>query len=103
MTQAIKNLSSSESVKPMMLNSLLAAIFLAAAVYVYFVGSAVSGAVQSEKTTRKIAEIGAQKIELEKRYMKLTEKIDSDYAYAAGFRYADETAYATRYGAFAQR
>lgn len=103
MTQAIKNLSNSENICPTALKSLLVAIFFATGIYVYFVGSAVSGAVQSEKTVRKIAEFGAQRIELEKRYMELTEKIDGDYAYSVGFRHAEETAYATRHSAFAQR
>lgn len=103
MTQAIKNLSTSEGARPIIFRSLLAAVFLMAGIYVYFISLAVSNSAQSGKISQKIAEIEHQKIELEKKYIKLAGKLDVDYAYTAGFQQPKEVAYVARYDAFAQR
>ena len=84
MTKAIKNLSET-SFKPAVFGLLLMAIFLTAGLYVYFMGSSVSVAVESRKNLDKIAELERQKVELEKNYMELASKFDINYAYENGF------------------
>jgi len=64
---------------------LLMAIFLTAGLYVYFMGSSVSVAVESRKNLDKIAEFESRKVELEKKYMDLASKFDLNYAYENGF------------------
>jgi len=70
MTKAIKNLSE-KSLKPAVFGLLLMAVFLTAGLYIYFMGSSVSVAVESRKNLDKIAELERQKVELEKNYMEL--------------------------------
>jgi len=84
MTKTIKNLSET-SLKPAFFGLLLATIFLTAGLYVYFMGSSVSAAVESRKNLDKIAEFESRKVELEKKYMDLASKFDLNYAYENGF------------------
>ena len=84
MTKAIKNLSE-KSLKPAVFGLLLVAVFLTAGLYIYFMGSSVSVAVESRKNLDKIAEFESQKVELEKKYMDLASKLDLNYAYENGF------------------
>ena len=84
MTKAIKNLSET-SLKPAVFGLLFMAVFLTAGLYVYFMGSSVSVAVESRKNLDKIAEFESQKVELEKKYMDLASKFDLNYAYENGF------------------
>ena len=85
MTKAIKNLSETSRLRPVVFSLLLMAIFLTAGLYVYFMGSSVSVAVESRKNLDKIAEFESQKVELEKKYMDLASKFDLNYAYENGF------------------
>ena len=85
MTKTIKNLSETSRFKPAVFGLLLMAIFLTAGLYVYFMGSSVSVAVESRKNLDKIAEFESQKVELEKKYMDLASKFDLNYAYENGF------------------
>ena len=84
MTKTIKNLSE-KSLKPAVFGLLLLAVFLTAGLYIYFMGSSVSVAVESRKNLDKIAELERQKVELEKNYMELASKFDINYAYENGF------------------
>ena len=84
MTKAIKNLSE-KSLKPAVFGLLLLAVFLTAGLYIYFMGSSVSVAVESRKNLDKIAEFESRKVELEKKYMDLASKLDLNYAYENGF------------------
>jgi len=103
MTKAIKNLSE-KSLKPAVFGLLLAAVFLTAGLYIYFMGSSVSVAVESRKNLDKIAELERQKVELEKNYMDLAAKFDLNYAYENGFiDQSKNIAFISRSKSFAQR
>ena len=103
MTKAIKNLSE-KSLKPAVFGLLLAAVFLTAGLYIYFMGSSVSVAVESRKNLDKIAELERQKVELEKNYMDLASKFDLNYAYENGFiDQSKNIAFISRSKSFAQR
>ena len=103
MTKAIKNLSE-KSLKPAVFGLLLAAVFLTAGLYIYFMGSSVSVAVESRKNLDKIAELERQKVELEKNYMDLAAKFDLNYAYENGFiDQSKNIAFVSRSKSFAQR
>src|SRR3989344_8745306 len=84
MTKTIKNLSET-GLKPAFFGLRLATICLTAGLYVYFMGSSVSAAVESRKNLDKIAEFESRKVELEKKYMDLASKFDLNYAYENGF------------------
>ncbi len=104
MTKAIKNLSDASRLRPAVFGLLLMAIFLTAGLYVYFMGSSVSVAVESRKNLDKIAEFESRKVELEKKYMELASKFDLNYAYENGF--ADQSkniAFISRPKSLAQR
>ena len=103
MTKAIKNLSE-KSLKPAVFGLLLAAVFLTAGLYIYFMGSSVSVAVESRKNLDKIAELERQKVELEKNYMDLAAKFDLNYAYENGFiDQSKNIVFISRSKSFAQR
>ena len=85
MTKAIKNLSEASRFKPAVFGLLLAAIFLTAGLYVCFMSSSVSAAMESRKNLDKITEFERQKVELEKKYMDMASKFDLSYAYENGF------------------
>ena len=103
MTKAIKNLSET-SFKPAVFGLLLMAIFLTAGLYVYFMGSSVSAAVESRKNIDKIAGLELQKVELEKKYINLVSKFDLNYAYENGFiDQSKNIAFISRSKSFAQR
>jgi len=103
MTKAIKNLSG-KSLKPAVFGLLLMAVFLTAGLYIYFMGSSVSVAVESRKNLDKIAELERQKVELEKNYMDLAAKFDLNYAYENGFiDQSKNIAFISRSKSFAQR
>ena len=103
MTKAIKNLSE-KSLKPAVFGLLLAAVFLTAGLYIYFMGSSVSVAVESRKNLDKIAELERQKVELEENYMDLAAKFDLNYAYENGFiDQSKNIAFISRSKSFAQR
>ena len=103
MTKAIKNLSE-KSLKPAVFGLLLVAVFLTAGLYIYFMGSSVSVAVESRKNLDKIAELERQKVELEKNYMDLAAKFDLNYAYENGFiDQSKNIAFISRSKSFAQR
>ena len=103
MTKTIKNLSE-KSLKPAVFGLLLMAVFLTAGLYVYFMGSSVSVAVESRKNLDKIAELERQKVELEKNYMELASKFDINYAYENGFvDQSKNIAFISRFKPLAQR
>ena len=103
MTKAIKNLSG-KSLKPAVFGLLLMAVFLTAGLYIYFMGSSVSVAVESRKNLDKIAELERQKVELEKNYMELASKFAINYAYENGFvDQSKNIAFVSRSKSFAQR
>ena len=103
MTKAVKNLSET-SLKPAVFGLLMVGIFLTAGLYVYFMGSSVSVAVESRKNLDKIAELERQKVELEKNYMGLASKFDLNYAYENGFvDQSKNIAFVSRSKSFAQR
>lgn len=85
MTKAIKNLSDASRFKPAVFGLLLLAIFLTSGLYVCFMGSSVSLAVESRKNLDKISESERQKVELEKKYVEMASKFDLNYAYENGF------------------
>ena len=103
MTKAIKNLSE-KSLKPAVFGLLVVAVFLTAGLYIYFMGSSVSVAVESRKNLDKIAEFESRKVELEKKYMDLASKFDLNYAYENGFvDQSKNIAFISRSKSFAQR
>ena len=104
MTKAIKNLSDANRIRPVIFGLLIAGIFLTFGLYVCFIGSSVSGAVENHKNLDKIAEFERQKVELEKKYMELASKFDINYAYENGFiDQSKNIAFISRSNSFAQR
>ncbi|RJQ30599.1 hypothetical protein C4572_04015 [Candidatus Parcubacteria bacterium] len=104
MTQAIKNLSLSDRLKPAVFNALVAIFFVVVAMYVYFVGISVFWAAEDQRNLKKISQIDLQKIELEKRYLDLVSRFDAGYAAENGFiDQAKEVIYVSRADAFARR
>ena len=104
MTKAIKKLSDTNRLRPVVFSLLLMAVFLTSGLYVYFIGASVSGAVESRKNLNKIVEFERQKVELEKKYMELASKFDVNYAYENGFiDQSKNIAYVSRSDSFAQR
>ena len=104
MTKAIKNLSEASRFKPAVLVLLIAAIFLTSGLYVCFIGSSVSMAMESRKNLDKIAEFESQKVKLEKKYMELASKFDLNYAYENGFiDQSKNIAFVSRSKSLAQR
>lgn len=104
MTKAIKNLSETSRLRSAVFGLLLMAIFLVSGLYVCFMGSSVSVAVESRKNLNKIKELERQKVELEKKYMGLASKFDLNYAYENGFiDQSKNIALISRSKSFAQR
>ena len=104
MTKAIKNLSEASRFRPAVFVLLLIAIFLTSGLYICFMGSSVSAAMESRKNLDKIAEFESQKVELEKKYMELASKFDLNYAYENGFiDQSKNIAFVSRSKSFAQR
>ena len=104
MTKTIKNLSDSNRFKPAVFSLLLVAIFLTSGLYICFMGSSVSAAMESRKNLDKIAEFDRQKVELEKKYMDMASKFDLNYAYENGFiDQSKNIAFVSRSKSFAQR
>ena len=66
MTKAMKNLSETSRFKPAVFGLLLMAIFLTSGLYICFMGSSVSIAVESRKNLDKIEKFERQKVELER-------------------------------------
>lgn len=104
MTKAIKNLSEASRFRPAVFGLLLLGIFLTSGLYVCFMGSSVSVAVESRKNLDKIAEFERQKVELEKKYMEMASKFDLNYAYENGFiDQSKNIAFVSRSKSLAQR
>lgn len=104
MTQAIKNLSLSERIKPFIFNGLVGALFIFIALYVYFIGASVSAAAENQRNLKTISQIELQKVELEKKYLDMASKFDVDYAAENGFvEEAKEVIYVSRTDSFARR
>src|SRR3989338_2360556 len=104
MTKTIKNLSAESRLRPAVFGVLLFAIFSVSGLYICFMGSSVSVAVESRKNIDKIAELERQKVELEKKYMDLASKFDINYAYENGFiDQSKNIAFVSRSKSFAQR
>ena len=104
MTKTIKNLSDASRLRPAFFGALLAGIFLVSGLYICFMGSSVSVAVESRKNIDKIDELERQKVELEKKYMDLASKFDINYAYENGFiDQSKNIAFVSRSKSFAQR
>ena len=104
MTKAIKNLSEASRFKSAVFALLLMAVFLTSGLYVCFMGSFVSAAMESRKNLDKIAEFESQKVELEKKYMELASKFDINYAYENGFiDQSKNIAFISRSNSLAQR
>ena len=104
MTKAIKNLSDASRLRPAVFGLLIAGIFLASGLYIYFMGLSVSVAVESRKNIDKIAGLERQKVELEKNYIDLVSKFDLNYVYENGFiDQSKNIAFVYRSKSFAQR
>src|SRR3989338_11229423 len=104
MTKTIKNLPNASRLRPAFFGALIAGIFLVSSLYIYFMGSSVSVAVESRKNLDKIAELERQKVELEKNYMELASKFDLNYAYENGFvDQSKNIAFISRFKPLAQR
>ena len=104
MTKAMKNLSETSRFKPAVFGLLLMAIFLTSGLYICFMGSSVSIAVESRKNLDKIEKFERQKVELEKKYMDMASKFDLNYAYENGFiDQSKNIAFVSRSKSLAQR
>ena len=104
MTKAMKNLSEASQFKPAVFGLLLMAIFLTSGLYICFMGSSVSIAVESRKNLDKIEKFERQKVELEKKYMDMASKFDLNYAYENGFiDQSKNIAFVSRSKSLAQR
>lgn len=104
MTKTIKNLSEANRFRPAVFGLLLLAIFLISGLYICFMGSSVSVAVESRKNLDKIHEFERQKVELEKKYMEMASKFDLNYAYENGFiDQSKNIAFVSRSKSLAQR
>lgn len=104
MTKTIKNLSDASRLRPAVFGLLISGVFLISGLYVCFMGSSVSLAVESRKNLDKIAEFERQKVELEKKYMEMASKFDLNYAYENGFiDQSKNIAFVSRSKSFAQR
>lgn len=104
MTKAIKNLSDASRLRPAVFSLLISGVFLTSGLYVFFMGSSVSLAVESRKNLDKIREFERQKVELEKKYMETASKFDLNYAYENGFiDQSKNIAFVSRSKSLAQR
>lgn len=104
MTKTIKNLSEASRFRPAVFGLLFSAIFLISGLYICFMGSSVSVAVESRENLDKIHEFERQKVELEKKYMEMASKFDLNYAYENGFiDQSKNIAFVSRSKSLAQR
>lgn len=104
MTQTIKNLTTTEKIKPAIFKMAVFAIAVTAVLYVCFLGVAVSKTMEGEKALKAISILEREKIELEEKYIEAVEKLDLDFARANGFvEKAASMAYVSGQDFFASR